>query len=30
MKDLIKGIEEALQDTEKLYRNTSEVYNGYL
>ena len=30
MKNLINEIEKALQDTEKLYRHTSEVYNGYL
>ena len=30
MKNLIEKIEKALQDTEKLYRHTSEVYNGYL
>ena len=30
MKNLIDEIEKALQDTEKLYRHTSEVYNGYL
>ena len=30
MKNLIEDIEKALQDTERLYRHTSEVYNGYL
>ena len=30
MKNLINEIEKALKDTEKLYRQTSEIYNGYL
>ena len=30
MKNLIEELEKALQDTERLYRHTSEIYNSYL